>query len=235
MQDVAWRSPWWYRHRVWVIAAIYTSSIYLGYGLAARLHAGVAPVYASFGIGNERVMFVAGMVLAVSGWILRAWGTEYLRPAVVWNPDARADRFYVAGPFRHTRNPLYLGNLLVAAAIGLFAPPLAWPIVVLTQWVFIRALIAEEERLLRDEHAGEFDAYCEQVPRLLWRFSPALGEDAPHANLPRAMLCEPLSAAFAITFALLAAFGAGAWRYPLVVLGCGLLAQSLLRRVRSRL
>jgi hypothetical protein len=180
-------------------------------------------------------MLALAALLATLGWLLRAWGTEYLRPAIVWNRDARAEAFYVAGPFRYTRNPLYLGNLCVAAAIGFFVPPIGWPIVVLVQWAFIRALIAEEERRFRSAHGDVFESYCRSVPRLLPRPVPVSAESAPHAKLWRATVAEIFSASFAIALFVLAIFGMQAWQGALIVVAFGIAAQSVVRSAPLRL
>lgn len=224
-ETVPGRSPWWYRFRASVMAAIYWLSFVLAFGVANALHATTLPVALIFGMANDRLVFGAGLVLAVAGWLLRAWGTSYLHAEVVWNRDALADRLYIAGPFRYTRNPLYLGNLLVAAAIALFAPPVGWPIVLFAQWIFIGSLIREEEAGLRARYGEEFERYRAQVPRLLPRLIPATGEDAPHTTFGLALRSESLMAGFAGTFAAYTIFGIGAGLYPWAIAVLGLIVQ----------
>jgi hypothetical protein len=136
---------------------------------------------------------------------------------------------YIAGPFCYTRNPLYLGNLFVAAAIGLFVPAVGWPLVVLAQWVFIRALVGEEERLLREQYGATFESYCRAVPRLLPRAVPVSGESVGHSKLLRAMLSEPLSAGFVFALALMAGLGMHQWPLAFVVLAITGVLQALRR------
>lgn len=75
----------------------------------------------------------------------------------------------VTGPYAYTRNPLYLGSMLMAGgfALALFS----WPVALLIGGGFAVVyvpVIAAEERDLRTRFA-EFDAYCRRVPRLIPR------------------------------------------------------------------
>jgi len=77
------------------------------------------------------------------------------------------------GPYAHTRNPLYLGSMLMAA--GFAVALLSWPVAVVLAVgfaVIYVPVIASEERFLRVTFP-DFDAYCRQVPRLIPRLTPA--------------------------------------------------------------
>lgn len=77
------------------------------------------------------------------------------------------------GPYAHTRNPLYLGSLLIAA--GFCVALLSWQVAVVlaTGFAIIYIpVIASEERFLRATFP-EFDQYCRQVPRLIPRLTSA--------------------------------------------------------------
>jgi protein-S-isoprenylcysteine O-methyltransferase Ste14 len=79
----------------------------------------------------------------------------------------------VTGPYAHTRNPLYLGSMLMAAGFALAL--LSWPVALVLAvgfTVIYVPVIASEERFLRATFPG-FDAYCRSVPRLIPRLTPA--------------------------------------------------------------
>jgi protein-S-isoprenylcysteine O-methyltransferase Ste14 len=112
---------------------------------------------------NWRTM-AASLVLVVPGCWLRAYASGYVK---------KNAELTVTGPYAHTRNPLYLGSMLIA--FGFAAA--AW------NWLILFALIAlfaaiyiptiqSEEVYLRQHFAG-FDAYAKAVPRLLPRFTAA--------------------------------------------------------------
>jgi protein-S-isoprenylcysteine O-methyltransferase Ste14 len=228
------RSPWWYRHRALCIAFLYFASFYAAYALAHLAHRPAVPTYAFFGDRYEQPILVAAVALALAGWVLRAWGTSYLRVEVVWNYDALTDSLCVAGPFRFTRNPLYLGNLFQAAAFAAFAPPVGWWLVVFVQWLFLTALMRVEERELRARYGATFDAYCAAVPQLVPRIVPVAGEAAPHAPLVRAMLWEAMSCGFVLALAAFAIFGREAWQATWAIAGAGALLQYVVRWKRVR-
>ena len=77
------------------------------------------------------------------------------------------------GPYAHTRNPLYLGSILIAA--GFAVALLSWPVAVMLAAMFFIVyvpVIASEERFLRSTFP-DFNDYCRRVPRLIPRLTPA--------------------------------------------------------------
>jgi hypothetical protein len=79
----------------------------------------------------------------------------------------------VTGPYAHTRNPLYLGSMLMAG--GFAVALLSWPVALVLAGGFAAIyvpVIASEERFLRAAFPG-FEAYCRRVPRLFPRLTPA--------------------------------------------------------------
>ena len=79
----------------------------------------------------------------------------------------------VTGPYAYTRNPLYLGSMLIAA--GFAVALLSWPVALLLAAGFAAIyvpVIASEERFLRATFP-EFDDYCRRVPRFIPRLTPA--------------------------------------------------------------
>ncbi len=82
------------------------------------------------------------------------------------NPFGSPATLLVDGPYRFSRNPMYLG--LVAAYLGgcLLAQSV-WPILLLTIPLAIlsRVVIPYEEASLRTVFGADYDAYCARVGR----------------------------------------------------------------------
>jgi protein-S-isoprenylcysteine O-methyltransferase Ste14 len=81
-------------------------------------------------------------------------------------PIRPATALVSAGPYRYTRNPMYLGLALLTVALGLFLNTwwpilLLVPVLIIVQWL----VIAREERYLHRRFGAEYDAYVRQVRR----------------------------------------------------------------------
>jgi protein-S-isoprenylcysteine O-methyltransferase Ste14 len=222
-------SPWWYRQRALCITVLYFAGFYGAYSLTHLLHRQAIPTYAFFGDRYQPLILALAVVLAVIGWCWRAWGTSYLQVAVVWNFDALTDKLYVAGPFRYTRNPLYLGNLFQAAAFAMFAPPAGWWLIVFLQWIFLTALIHVEERGMQARYGAQFEKYRDSVPQLLPRPIPIAGEAAPHSSFGKALLLETMSLGFALAMLVFAFFGRQGWQAAWIIACTGAVFQYAVR------
>jgi protein-S-isoprenylcysteine O-methyltransferase Ste14 len=103
------------------------------------------------------------LALVLPGLWLRGYAAGYVK---------KNRELTMTGPYAHTRNPLYLGSMLIAA--GFAVALLSWPIALLLAGgfaVIYIPVIASEERFLRSTFP-EFDAYCRRVPRLIpWPLS----------------------------------------------------------------
>lgn len=107
---------------------------------------------------------LASLVLVVPGVWLRAYAAGYVRK------NAELTR---TGPYAHTRNPLYLGSMMIA--FGFATAAASWIILVALATLFAAIYlptIRSEEQYLREHFAG-FDEYARQVPRLLPRLTAA--------------------------------------------------------------
>ena len=77
------------------------------------------------------------------------------------------------GPYAYTRNPLYLGSLIIAAGFTVAARSLEIALAAAVIFLVIYLpVIRFEEQLLRAHFPG-FEDYARRVPRLLPRLSPA--------------------------------------------------------------
>jgi protein-S-isoprenylcysteine O-methyltransferase Ste14 len=104
------------------------------------------------------------LILVIPGLWLRAYASGYVK---------KNTELAVTGPYAFTRNPLYLGSMLIAFGFALAARSLwiALALAVLFAVIYI-PVIRSEEAFLRSTFSA-FDAYAANVPRLLPRLTPA--------------------------------------------------------------
>jgi protein-S-isoprenylcysteine O-methyltransferase Ste14 len=127
-----------------------------------------------------RIVFGCGTLLLALASFFRTWGTSYLQAEVMRDSRVHTEKLLADGPYRYVRNPLYLGNIIMAVAIGIMASRLGFVILATGMTFFvIRLLLREEAELARDQ--GEpYRRYCAAVPRLV----PSLRPRVPAAGNP---------------------------------------------------
>jgi protein-S-isoprenylcysteine O-methyltransferase Ste14 len=193
------RSPWWYRARSGVFAAIYFAGFFLGAAVSVALHGRYVAAYRELGTylgpNGPAALLAAAAACAAVCYLLRVWGSSYLRAGIVWNADARSDTLLIAGPFRYLRNPLYFGNFFLALGVGLMAPTLGCLLIILGNVLFVIALARHEEVILERAYGERFRNYAAQVPSLIPRLTPVTQQGNPRPSLAQGLLSEVFTAA----------------------------------------
>ncbi len=104
----------------------------------------------------------AGVLLMLWAGLLMLW-----RKTTV-NPYGKPAQLLEEGPFRFSRNPIYLADSLIYLGIALLWaslwPWLLFPAVIVTMQ---RGVIVHEERLLIQLFGDDYRAYCARVRRWL--------------------------------------------------------------------
>jgi protein-S-isoprenylcysteine O-methyltransferase Ste14 len=174
-----------FENRFWIICAIYA----IGFALSAAddtpfivaVRHLIAPSIARDSPEAERfarIVISIGALLVFLAAALRTWAAAYLRTSVVHDTAQHAEALVADGPFRYTRNPLYLANLPMAAAIGVLASRTGFIFLVIANWLFVYRLIFREEEALLRTQGESYRAYCRSVPR----FWPSLKSRLPAGN-----------------------------------------------------
>lgn len=106
------------------------------------------------------VWIAGGSVLIVAGIAVRASASGHIRKNV---------GVTTTGPYAYTRNPLYLGSLLIAAGFLIAArnPWIALAAVLVFIFIYVPVIRAEETYLM--SRFPEYSEYAARVPRLLPR------------------------------------------------------------------
>jgi protein-S-isoprenylcysteine O-methyltransferase Ste14 len=111
-----------------------------------------------------------GMALTFIPWILPVWAIAiFRREGTETNPTSSTNRVLVVdGPYRYTRNPMYLGLVLVTLGIAIWVG--AWPMFLVPIATFATANWAHipfEEAKMRRQFAAAYDEYVGRVRRWL--------------------------------------------------------------------
>ena len=109
------------------------------------------------------VHLAAGAALASLGLALRAWAAGTI---------CKDAELTTTGPYAHTRNPLYLGSLLLGLGVSTAGGHWAWPLLFVAFYAaaYGSAMIAEGD-LLASTFGARYAAYAAEVPALIPRLT----------------------------------------------------------------
>ena len=177
-------------------------------------------------------VLVLGILWALAGAILRTWAAAYLSPSIVQDKAMHGEGVVAAGPYRHLRNPLYLGTFLHTFALALLMPPSGAIFCIVAVFLFQLRLIAGEESFLAAKLGEPYLVYRAKVPSLFPAIAPRVPGSSLEPNWPTAFLGEIYMWGVVITFAFLG------WRYNsmllikgvLISLGVSLIVRAFLPR-----
>jgi protein-S-isoprenylcysteine O-methyltransferase Ste14 len=129
----------------------------------------VPAVYATWPLTPSGLEVALGVVFMLIGFGLNIWADRvFQRRDVGVRPFSPAAELVEEGPFRFSRNPMYLGMVLFSAGIALATGVLinlVFP-VLLGVWLD-RSFVAAEEGYLTRAFGDAYRAYCRRRPRWL--------------------------------------------------------------------
>ena len=110
------------------------------------------------------VSLALGLPLALLGEALRLWASGHIE---------KTKALATGGPYAHTRNPLYVGSLLIAVGVAVAG---ASPWVALAAAVYFLAfypsVMREEANFLAGKFGEEYATWAAEVPLFLPRLGP---------------------------------------------------------------
>jgi protein-S-isoprenylcysteine O-methyltransferase Ste14 len=117
-----------------------------------------------------RPLILVGGGIALLGLVVRAWAAGFLD---------KNQSLATSGPYRYTRNPLYLGSALTG--IGLATAGSSTVMMLAFAGFFLLVygpVMRREEHLLRQKFGAAYDGYAASVPRFVpgRQAGPASGE-----------------------------------------------------------
>jgi protein-S-isoprenylcysteine O-methyltransferase Ste14 len=112
---------------------------------------------------------IAGTVIVVAGLlVLASCMALFARARTTVVPHHEASRLVGAGPYRFSRNPMYVGLTIVYVGLALRVNSI-WPLLLLPFPLAVLQLVVipTEERILSGKLGAEYDAYRSRVRRWL--------------------------------------------------------------------
>lgn len=135
-----------------------------------RVKAGFPGIIVSLVLSRPSwLSLAAGTGLSLIGLLVRAWACGHLE---------KNSRLTTSGPYRYTRNPLYLANTIIGLSVVVGAQSVWVLLIVLIYFlIFHPVIIYREKERMRSNFPREYEEYAGQVPLFLPRLKPAPGTE----------------------------------------------------------
>jgi protein-S-isoprenylcysteine O-methyltransferase Ste14 len=121
----------------------------------------------------SKASLIAGSLILIPGLVLRGLASGHVQ---------KDKQLTTSGPYAYTRNPLYLGSMILAAGFAVAAR--SWWIVGIMSLMFAAIyvpVISGEERYLRQTFP-EYEDYARRVPRMWPRLSPYCHQQSVYSS-----------------------------------------------------
>jgi protein-S-isoprenylcysteine O-methyltransferase Ste14 len=117
---------------------------------------------------NRLIDFIGGLFVGVAIALAIVSVSELSSANTTILPYSSTTAIVKTGPFKYTRNPIYLANTLGYIGLSILLGTL-WPLIFLPIVIVVmdRGVIAREERYLSRKFGEEYDAYRARVRRWL--------------------------------------------------------------------
>ena len=130
-----------------------------------------SPIFSPGVFGGSYYLWpiIIGLIITVTGQLIRGVtiGLAYI---IRGGKDGKvyAEDLVTEGIFNHCRNPLYVGNVLMLAGVGVLSNSLLYLLVFIPFFLFVyQAIVLAEENFLRSKFGEKFNLYCKKVNRWL--------------------------------------------------------------------
>jgi protein-S-isoprenylcysteine O-methyltransferase Ste14 len=117
---------------------------------------------------------LVGFLIVAVGEATRFWGVSIAGSETRTTGEVGGTFLITNGPFAYVRNPLYVGNMLLYAGVGVMSMALTpWLLIVAVIWFYIQytLIVSREEEFLRGKFGSDYEHYCQHVNRFLPRLS----------------------------------------------------------------
>jgi protein-S-isoprenylcysteine O-methyltransferase Ste14 len=109
------------------------------------------------------ISLIVGAIVTLPGILLRGLASGHVK---------KNEELTTSGPYAYTRNPLYLGSLIMAVGFAIAARSIWVLIVMVVMFAAIYLPVIRAEEMFLRSAFSNFDEYAQNVPRLLPRLTP---------------------------------------------------------------
>jgi protein-S-isoprenylcysteine O-methyltransferase Ste14 len=188
----------------------------------------------TFSAATIALLVVALIFTGLGAW-LRVWGAAYVSESILNSSSINGETMLADGPYRRTRNPLYLGMLLHTIGIAILMTPTGAIVSIILLWIFQVRIALAEESFLTQRFGQPYMQYMAAVPRFLPTPRPQIAAAGKHPHWLQALLGELY---FVAAFGVLATLGWSFNAQPLqqgllISLGVGLIVHALMPRAKQ--
>jgi protein-S-isoprenylcysteine O-methyltransferase Ste14 len=117
---------------------------------------------------------IVGFCVVLVGEAVRFWGVSIAGSETRTTGSVGGTFLITTGPFAYVRNPLYLGNIILYAGIGIMSMALhPWLLLLAVVWFSVQysLIVSKEEEYLATTFGTEYQDYIRHVPRFIPRLS----------------------------------------------------------------
>lgn len=202
-----------FRLRWWLYVAIFALGFLAPWTRLNGQHPGTTWLFLSGVLSEYRILPIGTASIAVIAAaffcillaaLLRTWGAAYLGSDAVQHGALQGERVVADGPYRHTRNPLYVGNWLHALALSVLMPPGGALFTVIAITLLQFALVRAEEQHLIAQRGDAYANYLRAVPRFLPGIGSRIASGSARPHWGQAFAGEIYMWGAALTFAVCA-------------------------------
>jgi protein-S-isoprenylcysteine O-methyltransferase Ste14 len=129
--------------------------------VARRIRVPLGFLFAAFYFWRARPTWLSlaiGAAVAALGIFLRALASGHVK---------KNEELATTGPYAYSRNPLYLGSVIIAVGFAIAARDVWVAVGIAALFAFIYVPVIRAEEAFLRAHFAEYDDYARRVPRLL--------------------------------------------------------------------
>jgi protein-S-isoprenylcysteine O-methyltransferase Ste14 len=118
---------------------------------------------------DDSIIWPLVITIIFVGALIRLWATKHIGRRMPWM-KRKGKKLVRTGPYAIVRNPLYIGNIIIASGLSIFSE-LIWMIPILIFYLFIlyHLVVLYEEKKLLVRWGDKYQAYLIEVPRWIPR------------------------------------------------------------------